>query len=69
MKKIVGVGAVLIVFLLVLIYRQLVSCHTRQHMQEPSIPIAVIEESIVLGSLLIQEDKKAYQACYDHQRL
>ena len=54
MKKIIGVMAILLAFLLVMIYRQLLSCHTRQHLQKPVVPVAAIEESIVLGSLLIQ---------------
>ncbi|HMH24847.1 MAG TPA: hypothetical protein VK563_23895 [Puia sp.] len=53
MKKIIGVGAILIVFLLVLIYRQLV-CHARQHRPEPSATVVNPEESFVPGSLLIQ---------------
>jgi hypothetical protein len=54
MKKIIGVGAILLVLVLILIYRQLVTSHTRPHLQEPAVPIAAIEESLVLGSLLIQ---------------
>jgi hypothetical protein len=53
MKKIIWVIAILLTLLLFLIYRQLVSSHRANSQPGESIPIAA-QESLVLGSLLIQ---------------
>jgi len=53
MKKILGVMAILLTLALFLVYRHLVSAHAGVHRQKPSIP-AAFEESLFLGSLLIQ---------------
>lgn len=53
MKKILWVLAVWLILLLCLVYRQLVSCHRKAFQPKISIPV-LVQENLVLGSLLIQ---------------